>query len=363
MKQEISESTRIRFGVIGAGPAGLAIYAMLVASSHTARLYCHKGHRAHLDPILTNNSRFELAGYPTDHPLPLSLELLPAQWTSSLPDLIENSDVLLNTTPIGVHDEIYEQIDTVCRARERGVLLIHLGGGFSVFSHLAAGSSPVRLASCHTLPFASRVDRTTVKLLNVRRHTPVWLSDSIDRPVISLLKDLLGGDLQIYENPLEGSIDRSSYVMHPVVTMFNVTRIENGEGFYFYKDGFSGSIYRILIAAGQERQALASMLGFGRFPSPQARLAAFQANYSADFSVIRGPDSVQHRFITEDIPFGLVPICTLAETLGLAMPVCRSIVEIASTVAGTDFWNSRYNLHQAPNLRRCMLAHTVTVAP
>jgi hypothetical protein len=44
-------------------------------------------------------------------------------------------------------------------------------------------------------------------------------------------------------------------------------------------------------------------------------------NYIADSSVIRAPDLVQHMFITEDIPFGLVPICTLVETLGIQMPV------------------------------------------
>ncbi|HAA79400.1 MAG TPA: NADP transhydrogenase subunit alpha, partial [Microbacteriaceae bacterium] len=53
---------------------------------------------------------------------------------------------------------------------------------------------------------------------------------------------------------------------------------------------------------------------------------------------ILGPKSVHDRYITEDLPFGLVPMSQLALKVGVKTPIMDSIVSLGSAVCGIDFW-------------------------
>ena len=44
-------------------------------------------------------------------------------------------------------------------------------------------------------------------------------------------------------------------------------------------------------------------------------------------------------FITEDVPYGLVPWASLAEKLGVETPIMRALIALASAVNETDYWS------------------------
>jgi opine dehydrogenase len=349
----------MNIGVMGCGPAGLALYAMMLNANYNVLLYSHADHTGSLSPIIDADGNFELECSYQKASAKRSLRLEPTKLTMSIEELVASADVLYNTTPINAHRSIFDQVRAACHAQGRRVLLIHLSGGFSIFSDLLsiASDNSVRVASAHTLPYASRVEGGVVRILNIRKHTQMWFSEPGDVLHADVLGELFGTTIEVAKNPLEASLDRSSYVMHPVITLFNLTRIEGDSEFFFYRHGFSNSILRILIDAGEERQQLARRLGFVRYPNPRDRLKAFNDNYSSDFRDIRGPSSIRHRFITEDIPYGLVPICGLGEALGLEMPVCKAIVDIASAASGLDLWESPFNLKTQAALREEMLSY------
>ena len=49
------------------------------------------------------------------------------------------------------------------------------------------------------------------------------------------------------------------------------------------------------------------------------------------------PDSINHRYFTEDIPFGLVIWSSLAAQIGLSLPLVDSFVAVSGTLCGRDF--------------------------
>ncbi|MFF8846480.1 NAD/NADP octopine/nopaline dehydrogenase family protein [Streptomyces sp. NPDC015127] len=49
------------------------------------------------------------------------------------------------------------------------------------------------------------------------------------------------------------------------------------------------------------------------------------------------PDSIEHRYFTEDIPFGLVIWSSLAARIGLSMPLVDSFIALGNTLCGQDF--------------------------
>jgi len=55
---------------------------------------------------------------------------------------------------------------------------------------------------------------------------------------------------------------------------------------------------------------------------------------------ILGPTSVQDRYITEDLPFGLVPRSELGRLVNMPTPVIDGIVSIGSVVCGEKYWDT-----------------------
>jgi opine dehydrogenase len=53
---------------------------------------------------------------------------------------------------------------------------------------------------------------------------------------------------------------------------------------------------------------------------------------------IQAPGTIQHRYITEDVPASLVPLASIGEMLGVPMPTIRSMIHLASAMHGVDYW-------------------------
>ena len=52
---------------------------------------------------------------------------------------------------------------------------------------------------------------------------------------------------------------------------------------------------------------------------------------------VLGPKVVKHRFITEDVPYGLVPMSELGKREGVATPLIDAVTTIASVVCEEDY--------------------------
>ena len=57
-----------------------------------------------------------------------------------------------------------------------------------------------------------------------------------------------------------------------------------------------------------------------------------------------GPTSFNHRYFTEDIPFGLVAISEIAKKAGVEIPYTDSLIEVASLLSTKDYRKEGVNL-------------------
>lgn len=60
-------------------------------------------------------------------------------------------------------------------------------------------------------------------------------------------------------------------------------------------------------------------------------------NLSGLYASVRGHNLLQMRYLTEDIPYGLVGLSNLGELLNVPTPVIDAAITLASTVTGTDY--------------------------
>jgi opine dehydrogenase len=59
-------------------------------------------------------------------------------------------------------------------------------------------------------------------------------------------------------------------------------------------------------------------------------------NGSAMLTALRAPGSVNTRWLSEDVPYGLVTWAGLGAEAGVATPVIDALISLASAVLGTD---------------------------
>jgi opine dehydrogenase len=59
---------------------------------------------------------------------------------------------------------------------------------------------------------------------------------------------------------------------------------------------------------------------------------------------IKGPVTLDTRYLFEDIPTGLVPLSALGRAVGVSTPTMDAVVELSNTLLGRDFCQEGRNL-------------------
>jgi opine dehydrogenase len=154
---------------------------------------------------------------------------------------------------------------------------------------------------------------------------------------------------------LQTSLTNMNAMMHPAPTLLNAGRIESRAAFEYYGEGVTPSIARLVESIDGERLAVAAALGV-RVPSLVEWYAASYGTHGnalyetvqqvRGYDGIKGPTTLQTRYLFEDIPTGLVPLSALGEALGVPTPAMRAVVELGSRLLGRDFWREGRTLEK-----------------
>jgi opine dehydrogenase len=141
-------------------------------------------------------------------------------------------------------------------------------------------------------------------------------------------------------------------VHHPPATICNAGRIEDTAGNYLhYYEGITPSVGRVIDAVDLERRSVAQAyyvdtptfvdrffdMGYTTEEARRTGLAYEAFHASEPDRWIQAPASLVHRFLDEDVPYGLVPLAALARVAQIRTPNIDALIQIASTLRGVDY--------------------------
>ncbi|MFH0914295.1 MAG: NAD/NADP octopine/nopaline dehydrogenase family protein [Chloroflexota bacterium] len=245
---------------------------------------------------------------------------------------------------------------------EDGQVLLKWSGNFSALALARAledngVKKDLVLAETHTLPWACRLTAPgTVQIF--LEATKLLLATFPTRQLSRVIREVSSlYPVVAAENVLATSLNNLNPVVHPVGTIMNAGWIDTiGRNFYFYRDGVTLSTARGIKAVFEEVSRLAREVGVQMLEYPEDdfwRKSAimssyFRAAFDKEGLVARvsGPSSLKSRYITEDVPFGLVPISRLARQLQVPTPVIDGVIELASVVNQTNYWETGLSLEE-----------------
>jgi opine dehydrogenase len=165
--------------------------------------------------------------------------------------------------------------------------------------------------------------------------------------VCGALAELFAG-ARPYANVLACGLAAMNPVVHPAGVLLNAGRIERSRGdFYFYEEGVTPAVCHLIYAVDRERRAVAAALGLDLPPVDEAfHQAGFgprgdlwaTINGSRMLTPLRAPGSLEGRWLTEDVPYGLGAWVSLGEQFGVHTPILRSLIQLTSAAVGMDLW-------------------------
>jgi opine dehydrogenase len=159
------------------------------------------------------------------------------------------------------------------------------------------------------------------------------------------------------QNALAAAFSNPNPIVHPPGSLLNVGRIQYSKGdFYMYGEGITEAVARVIRAVYDEMAETAALYGAKvlEYEDRDFRTTvsimgvAFQAPFDTIGEIARiiGPKTIQDRYITEDLPMGLVPAAQLARVAGKPAHLIESIVYLGSAVCGVDFWKQGRTLEK-----------------
>lgn len=224
--------------------------------------------------------------------------------------------------------------------------------GAILFKHtlgLGPGDPARRVAETNTLPYAVRITGPAEITVYLRLRSGLFVSGlprEISGEVAAQLAEVWPG-IEAAESVFQTTLENGNPVIHPAVTLLNAALIERtGGDFLFYEEGVTPGVGRLMRGVDEERMALARALGVKIYSEPElGNIQGYmeEVNYDTGYSTapgfrgIKAQDRLDHRYLNEDVGYGLVFLSDVGRRIGVPTPTIDALIQIASVVMDRDY--------------------------
>lgn len=207
----------------------------------------------------------------------------------------------------------------------------------------------VTVSEVAALPYATRITGPAeVHIFGRRRYVSagVFPASESDR-ALPILADLFAG-FEPMPNVLAAGLNNPNPTLHCLGVLLSASRIEYSHGeFYYYEEGMTPHVCDAIEAIDAERVAIGAALGVEvlSLRDTYARMG-YGPKGDSFWSVIRGvralngikgPTSVDSRYLTEDVPIGLTIYSQIGRQVGVPTPIMESVITLSGALLSRDF--------------------------
>ena len=337
-KERIKIMTDKPIAIIGGGNGGQAFAAWLSLRGHTTRLFDVV--EATCDAI-NKKGGVELRGSASE----LGLGKI-AFASTDIAKVIEGCELIMVVLPSIYHKKIAQTMAP--HLKDGQIVLLNPNASLGAVEFRKAlqdcgCQADILLGAASTLLFACRaVEAGTVQ---VAGQKDTLTCTALPSSRNGELKERIGDIFPAYTfdaDIIEVSLDNLNAFVHPGPTLLNTGRIESGTSFEYYLE-FTPGQAALVEALDRERCAIAKAFGVNLPTIVEEYLAQYETKGSTIYEVltncegyhgVMGPKSLEVRYLLEDIPYSLEPICAMADIAGVPAPTCHAVITMARAILG-----------------------------
>ncbi|MCC3359171.1 NAD/NADP octopine/nopaline dehydrogenase family protein [Bacillus sp. REN16] len=322
------------YAVIGGGNTGQAIAGYLTLKGESVRLYTRDPNKAQR----ISEEGLEVTGVYSGKAHFNAL--------TSMEEVISDAEfIIVSTTAMG-HKPVVNQIKPFLKNNQTIVFFPGYWGAIECEQILGSEiiqDKNIKIAETSAMPFVSLADNAgSVNISKIKNNVLISTlnrENSIATSFMNRFPQLVPGN-----SVFETSLNNSNFVIHPPITVFNAARIDVAETFRFYPDGASPYSVNYVEKIDLERLQIANLLKVDTQSILTVLNEFYDKEYPSLYEALPGlfpsgiaPTTLNYRYMTEDIPFGLVPISELGKILGVETPYTDSIISTASLLMDSDY--------------------------
>lgn len=338
-----------RVTIIGAGNSGLAMAAHLSLMGNEVYLWNRSPDTItdlsatkciHCHGIIERDAQIKIA-------------------TSDIEKVMSDIDIILITTPANSHRELagrlcpylsYESCVVLNPGRTFGALEFQ-----TTLIQNGCTSLPL-IAEAQTIIYTCRkIDPSSVNLLSFKKDVLIAAIDPENtETVINRLPECIHPYFVASPSMIQTSIGNVGMILHCAPVILNAGWIESPKtAFKYYYEGITPTVAGFLEKLDSERievsrhmgdevESTAEWLRRSYDIKGETLYDCIQNNES--YKTIDAPTTLQHRYIFEDIPCGLVPLEAVGKRIGLSMRYTEMVIDFASTLLNVNFRGIGRNL-------------------
>ena len=339
--------------VLGGGNGGRCMAADLTLRGHKVNFYEHPNFKDKIKEILEtgiiNLVGLDVSGAAKIHKV-----------TTVMEEALENVDLINIVMPSFAHEIFFREMIPFLKD---GQTVIVWAGDFGSISlvNLLKEKCPEKSDGCRNqyLPYGARItpegwiDWHVFAPKILMATLPATNTDRVLEKAKNIWPRLIAAD-----NVIAAALSNPNPICHPPGALLNTGRIQYSKGeFYMYKEGITEAVARVIKSVYEETLALAEALDCEiihyedhEFMTPSSIMGiALQAPFdtlTVHATRVKGPQSMEDRYITEDLPYGLVPMSELGKKLGVKTPIIDALINIGCVVCKSNFWETGRTLQK-----------------
>lgn len=335
--------------VLGAGNGGYAAASDLTLRGFRVQMF--NPWQEELQPILDRGG-IKMIDFNTKEEEFAEVPLV----TTDIEEALDDARILMMVVPVTAH-EYYAEILGPYLTLDHIVFLNpgHTGGGLHFVKKLRdlGITTPVRTCEGSTLTYGARITGPAEVTLYMRaRELPFAAFPGKYADAAHAVMEIVYPGLRLADSVLHTAFLNINAIEHPAQILCNAGWLEHTKGdYYFYYEGTTPAVGRVIDAVDKERMATAEALGI---ETPSFVELFYQVGYTSEDALkggtayqalqesppnrwVRGPPSLDHRYVHEDVGYGLVPLSGLGDLARVPTPTMKSLIHLGSVMNEIDY--------------------------
>lgn len=277
-----------------------------------------------------------------------------AKATTDMEEAVAFADTLIIVCPSFAQETMFKAMLPYLRS---GQIVVAMPGNFAglvfkqMLDHSPQKGLDITFVDCISIPWATRLcGPAHVNILGLKEFMPlsVFPKSHATPEVKERIQAVFPIPVEYLETPVQAGLENINFGGHPLMTTVNIGLLENFHGeFTYYHDCCSPSTARATAKMDQERLQVGSAYGYHLRTELEAMNALYASECKSVYEFNRAstthgkvknaPASAKERYITEDVPYLMVPIYLLAQKAGVEAPIMRSVICLASAYNDEDY--------------------------
>lgn len=337
----------MNIAVLGGGNASFAFAGHLSSLGHKVALFENEKFKKNIEHI-EQTKKIKLIGY-------FNTEEILDTVTTNMEEAVKGAEIIVISVPAYAQESMF---NLYIKYAEKGQVLVFFPGnyaGLRFYKKLKEHEMHefITIAEADSMPYGARKTQgNEVNILGMKNKLYLAaIPSSRTRKVVNMLNKEFYNIFVEAPNVLYSSLNNGNCIIHCPTAVLNAGWIETSKGeFSFYWEGMTPSVCRVLDDADKELIAIGDFFGMKTTTQKDFFVEYYGVKkcdtlyetiqLSEAHGLSKAPATLKDRYISEDVPFGLVPISTLSKQFNIKTPTIDSLIHLANILNNENYYET-----------------------